>query len=247
MDPFQSGGGGISTVAVFGPITLTNNTITENRATGAPGGGLFAYQVGNTSAKITSSNNIIWGNLAFSGDCNTSSCNDIRVNDDINVDNLGATFVLTHSNFSDISFQCVSPGCTPDHQIDAATNLDENPLFVSPAQDDFHLADNSPLIDKGDPLAPGLPPEDLDGEARIQGAAPDMGAFESAITAGGGGGGNGGNGGSGGNGGGGAEGEGDGGGGCSLAARSGNGTSTSWLALALATAALLTLRRRHLE
>jgi hypothetical protein len=180
-DPTKVGGGGLSLVVPLGSVVLTNNTITENRATGAPAGGIFVYEAVTDAAMVTASNNIIWGNSAAPGSLCATSCNDIRVNDDQDLDNKGASFSISHSDFSDISFQCTFPGCTPDQHVDVATNLDKNPIFLQASQDDFHLSDSSPLIDKGDPLAPGLPLEDFDGEARIQGVAPDMGAFESAA------------------------------------------------------------------
>jgi hypothetical protein len=58
-------------------------------------------------------------------------------------------------------------------------NIDGDPLFVSPG--DLHLSPASPCIDAGDNSA--VPPDvttDLDGNPRIQGAAVDMGAYESA-------------------------------------------------------------------
>ena len=59
-------------------------------------------------------------------------------------------------------------------------NLDLDPLFVSVANDDYHLTPMSPLIDAGtnDPL---LPATDLDGGPRIVGGTVDMGAYELGI------------------------------------------------------------------
>ena len=241
--PEQTGGGGLSMVVPLGSVALTNNTITDNRAIGAPAGGLFVYQAVTQAAMVTAFNNIIWGNSAAPGSLCADSCNDIRVMDDVDLDNKGASFTISHSDFSDISFQCVSPACTPDQHVDVASNLDENPLFLSPGQDDFHLADNSNLIDKGDPLAPGLPPEDFDGEARIQGAAPDMGAFEFVVSEGGGG--EGGSNGGGGTGGG-AEGQGSGGsGGCTLGTGPHQGTLFPGTALGLTLMGLFFLGRHR--
>jgi hypothetical protein len=57
-------------------------------------------------------------------------------------------------------------------------NLAGDPLFTDAADDDYHLHPSSPAIDAGaaNPLAL---PSDLNGLPRLQGSAPDLGAFES--------------------------------------------------------------------
>jgi parallel beta-helix repeat protein len=46
-------------------------------------------------------------------------------------------------------------------------NIDEDPLFVDPANGDFHLGPGSPCIDAGDNGAPYLPSTDFEGDPRI--------------------------------------------------------------------------------
>jgi predicted outer membrane repeat protein len=58
-----------------------------------------------------------------------------------------------------------------------AGNIDQDPLFVAPATGDLHLQASSPARDAG-LLTRGLPRTDLDGNPRVSGAAPDMGAYE---------------------------------------------------------------------
>ncbi len=54
-------------------------------------------------------------------------------------------------------------------------NIDEDPMFV----DDFHLGDNSPCIDSGDPdFVPEPNETDLDGDPRVVNGRVDMGADE---------------------------------------------------------------------
>jgi parallel beta-helix repeat protein len=58
-------------------------------------------------------------------------------------------------------------------------NIDEDPLFVSEANDDYHLQFGSPCIDAGDPNYIAEPEEtDLDGNERIINGIVDMGAYE---------------------------------------------------------------------
>ncbi len=56
--------------------------------------------------------------------------------------------------------------------------------FVDPAARDFRLASGSVLIDAGDDTVPDLPTLDHDGNARVAGAAIDVGAFEFAASVG---------------------------------------------------------------
>jgi hypothetical protein len=60
--------------------------------------------------------------------------------------------------------------------IDGGGNQTTSPLFVNAETRDFREAAGSPTIDAGG--AGELGPLDLDGNARVQGAAPDIGAFE---------------------------------------------------------------------
>ena len=53
-----------------------------------------------------------------------------------------------------------------------------DPLFMDPANGDFHLSAASPCIDAGDNAAPNLPATDYEGDARIMGTAVDIGADE---------------------------------------------------------------------
>jgi predicted outer membrane repeat protein len=57
-----------------------------------------------------------------------------------------------------------------------STNLDADPRFVDPSVGDYRLLPDSPSIDAG--VAEGEASDDLDGQARPQGRAVDLGAYE---------------------------------------------------------------------
>jgi hypothetical protein len=62
-----------------------------------------------------------------------------------------------------------------------SSNLDNlDPLFVDPANEDYHLQGTSPVINMGDNDAPAIPETDKDGNPRIVGGVVDMGAYEFA-------------------------------------------------------------------
>lgn len=57
-----------------------------------------------------------------------------------------------------------------------AHDISSNPRLVDPAHGNFHIASNSPCINKGDPV--NFPPTDFEGDHRPHGSAPDIGADE---------------------------------------------------------------------
>lgn len=81
-----------------------------------------------------------------------------------------ATVAATHSNY--VNFK---PG-VEGKLVDGGGNQTAAPLFVNAESGDYREAAGSPTIDAG--LAGELGPLDLAGGARVQGSAPDIGAFE---------------------------------------------------------------------
>ena len=70
-----------------------------------------------------------------------------------------------------------------DHTIikgGAGDLADADPLFVDPQRIDYRLRVGSPLINAGNPTM-GSWPYDLAGSPRLQGAAPDVGAYEGGF------------------------------------------------------------------
>ncbi len=83
---------------------------------------------------------------------------------------------VSHSNFD--TSKAVGEGAKV---IDGGGNQSAAPLFVDAESRNYHEAAGSPTIDAG--IAGELGPLDLDGNPRILGPAPDMGAYETSNPA----------------------------------------------------------------
>ena len=64
--------------------------------------------------------------------------------------------------------------------VDPSNLNNVDPLFVEPAQGNYHLQPTSPVINKGLNTAPKLPAKDIEGKPRIHLGRVDMGAYEVA-------------------------------------------------------------------
>lgn len=161
----QSSGGGIF-MEIGGTLNMINNTITGNTA-GSNGGGARLI-LDSSNAVFNIYNNIVWNNTAPA-----MNGMDILV-----TDNSSGEVNLFNNDFTEFCFEGVS--CDPmDLGPNQGSNLiDQDPLFLDVAAFNFHLGPGSPVIDAGTSMAPALPATDHDGNPRIFGAEPDMGALE---------------------------------------------------------------------
>jgi hypothetical protein len=97
-----------------------------------------------------------------------------------------ASFAASTSSFTDLAATGAGASATPPG---TGTNLSGDPRFAGEATGDLHLAADSPLVDRGEPVGLSTSELDLDGGPRsVDGngdciAAPDIGAFERpAVT-----------------------------------------------------------------
>ncbi|MBL8840425.1 MAG: IPT/TIG domain-containing protein [Planctomycetes bacterium] len=166
----QGDGGGLSFESGATP-TIESNVIYGNSATGA-GGGVQCYDVA-----ITITNCTVFGNNAPTGGSGILAViQSVTVNNSIVRSNTGEQLGAHDSGQFIVQSSNIEGGWQGNG------NVDVDPLFVDALGGDFHLSLGSPCIDAGDPLVPGLPLEDVDGQPRTLGAAPDMGADEASFA-----------------------------------------------------------------
>ncbi|OQY26931.1 MAG: hypothetical protein B6244_12185 [Candidatus Cloacimonetes bacterium 4572_55] len=127
-------GGGIECYHESSP-EIFNNTIVYNTADEA-GGGIDFYT--NCSPNLT--NNILWGNTAPHG-------NQAFLYTDNVVPNFYYNNVQGGLNAIGLNYGVTFDG-------DYENNISADALFVNASADDYHLTENSPCIDAGDPLFP---------------------------------------------------------------------------------------------
>jgi hypothetical protein len=167
-------GGGISLRAFFGVATIQNSTITLNSATstvttaGLAGGGI-SKQTGSGRVVIESS--IVSGNT-------TASPTAARA--DLTSNTISGLVTVRNSAIGvDPGAGVLSAGSTGNLPFGAT--LDLQPLVNNGGLSPTHaLGNNSQAVNKGSNPA-GLATDER-GSPRVQGGAPDIGAFESALT-----------------------------------------------------------------
>lgn len=147
-------------------LTMTNNTITGNRAF-TEGGGVW-LRLWKEDVRAHMYNNIIWGNQAAQGA-------DLWLDNDGDGDRLRSPVNLFNN---DLDQSAAGTFITVPFVIDPSNLNNVDPLFVDAVHDDYHVQAGSPVIDRGANNAPGRPATDKDGKPRIIGGTVDLGAFE---------------------------------------------------------------------
>ncbi len=157
----NSQGGGIY---ALGSSTITNAFVTRNSALGSAVGGGIYLGGGGEVINSTVAENIAQGLYT------TGAALDV-VNSIFWGNSIAQIAGAADVTFSDIQGGIVGTG-----------NLNLNPLFVNPDPSalgfDVHLDPFSPLIDMGTDAYSGLPADDIDSQARPEGAGYDIGADE---------------------------------------------------------------------
>lgn len=145
-------------------LRFTNNTVTDNRVlnTWGFGGGLHVW-MHNANSYADIYNNIIWGNRAI------ESGGDIYI-----YNTAGGTTNAFNNDFDPVKVF----GAFTSH----GNNISIDPQFVDAANGDYHLTDESACIDTGNNSAPSMHTKDFEGDNRILGIAPDIGADEYYTT-----------------------------------------------------------------
>jgi len=169
-------GGGVYVSSHSGTTTITNNTFSGNSAN--DGGGVGAY-LWDDSAILNVYNNILFGNIANAGG---NDGDDLYVDSDRDGNSRGSTVNLYNNDFSgNANFdtgQSEDLSITYTDNYHHANNIQEDPQFVDPVNEDFHLKPTSRCIDKGTADAPGLLETDFEGDPRIINDTVDIGADE---------------------------------------------------------------------
>ena len=154
-------GGGLYVTPGNNPMKIINNTIAANSAFDSTS----AVYVTGYGQNATFTNNIF---VAASGQ-NSVTCNS-TYSSVSPVFSYNGAFSATGLAWAGICDSTTSPG-----------NLSSDPLFMSAANNDFHLQAASPAVNAGNNAAPNLPATDFDGNPRIVGTI-DLGVYEVVST-----------------------------------------------------------------
>jgi hypothetical protein len=170
-----AGAGGGICINIVPETIITNNTIIYNSANvydpdhGQQGkGGGLKICLRNDSDSADIHNNIILNNSAV------IMGNDIYITNDENDNHVPSPVNLYNNDFNQT--QTSGTYIQIPFSIDSSNLDNEDPLFVDPTNDDYHLSYNSPCKDAG--AAENAPDIDFDGDSRPQGLVYDIGADE---------------------------------------------------------------------
>jgi hypothetical protein len=154
--PTNGAGVGLN-LSASGARTLTMRNVTAVAVGAVSDGMRFSYSGG---AFAVDARNVIASGTNI----------DVRASSDVSVD-------LDHSNYGTVS----TSGTGTVTDAGTLSNQTADPEFVDLVAGDLHQLATSPTVDKGT-AASELGSTDIDGEARSQGSAPDIGADELTVV-----------------------------------------------------------------
>jgi hypothetical protein len=174
----------------FGSPILKNSIFTGNTTTNL-GGGIYNYWSAPIVENCTFSKNTayyygggMYNNMSYSIVTNCILWDDAATLPGSEIYNLfwsNPTF-----RYCDIKGGLNhSPGCSGDPSTDGGGNIESDPLFVAPNNDDFHLGAHSLCINAGDPDGDYNGQKDIDSDPRKMSGRVDMGADEVECLIGG--------------------------------------------------------------
>ncbi len=160
-------GGGLLVEVSSGQAYIINNTFTKNSSS-AYGGGIH-IKAFDDNGDVVLYNNIVYGNSA---DLNG---NDVYIETESGTSSYNPTVFVEYNNYSSLFIEHES--AFPTGKLTKKNNItDHAPDFVS--DNDFHLKNDSYLINKGSNDAPHIPDKDIDGDDRTIADVIDIGADE---------------------------------------------------------------------
>ena len=150
---------------------LTNNVIADNGSPVSLFGGVQLFQVATAGIHVFDFNTVAQ-NSAPAGVVAGVSCNVntplVLTNSIVYANGIGAQVDGTKCSWS---YSDIDP-----MPVLGSNNITSDPLFVAPAEGNFHIQATSPARDAADPAATLA--EDVDGDERPQGSGRDIGADE---------------------------------------------------------------------
>jgi len=179
-------GGGVALWSYNSPILVQNLIVGNTSLAGGSGGGLYVSPDDNPVRII---NNTIAANSAYDATSAvyvTGFGQNATFTNNIFVAAAGQNAVTCNSTYSSASpvfsynDAFSASGAAWAGICDSTTNpgnLSSDPLFMSAANNDFHLQAASPAVNAGNNAAPNLPSTDFDGNTRIVGTI-DLGVYE---------------------------------------------------------------------
>jgi len=145
--------------------TLTNCTFSGNSAD--YGGGIYNYA---GSAPVLTNCTFAGNSAGTSGGgiYNRDHCNPVLTNTILWGDSPDA-IASEQDSTPFISYSDIEGGCETMPENECGTgNINQDPLFLDPDNDDVHLGPGSPCIDAGDNTPTSLPLQDFEGDPRIR-------------------------------------------------------------------------------